>query len=103
MTRLLSALLGALLGCALLWLLTGGQRVQAHPLAADPTVNGGRLQLHGDVILGPGGDGWWQLRVQAVCDTGTGMLFYLIRDKNETKRLQVRTVPNGCQKAQAER
>lgn len=62
-----------------------------------------RLQLHAETDLNAGQDGWFTTKVQAVCDTGNGAMLYLGRIGNSTENLQLSVLPNGCQKAQAER
>ncbi len=68
-----------------------------------PSAQGAdRLQQHGEITLNAQQDGWYAVKLQAVCDTGNGTMIYLARGaKEDTVRMEL--LPNGCAKAKAER
>lgn len=98
-----TVLLGLLvLGSGLAFLL-GALPAASQPLVAQG-LNNGRLQLHGLLNLNEEQDGWWAVKVQAVCDTGNGTMLYIARSKDDAgAAVRMQMLPGGCQKAQAEK
>ncbi len=101
MIRVLSAIAAALLVGVLLGLFAGHA---AEPLYAEPSA-AERIQAHGVLELKSPDSltrSWQTVRVDAICDSGNGAMIYVVRNYDEHD-VKVALLPNGCQKAQAEK